>query len=130
MFLRVDGVIVSIRDTRVFHRFGDSVLHLEISSRDASLSPPPAHAFAGYARQIYDDMAESFESRLVDTLGYRGPWQLHELVAAVIASSAGAGGAGAGAESCGDVEGEGGGAKGRGGGGQEGETRLCQKKFG
>ena len=35
-----------------------------------------------YARQIYDDMAEAFEGRLVDTLGYRGPWQMHEMLLA------------------------------------------------
>ena len=33
-----------------------------------------------YARQIYDDMAEAFESKLVDRLGYRGPWQMHEIL--------------------------------------------------
>ena len=33
-----------------------------------------------YARQIYDDMASCFEGKLVDHLGYRGPWQLHEIL--------------------------------------------------
>lgn len=42
-----------------------------------------ASAIAGdpnYAKRIYDDMAERFESKLVDHLGYRGPWILHEMV--------------------------------------------------
>ena len=45
----------------------------------------------GYARQIYDDMAGAFESKLVDTLGYRGPWQLHDLVRSVIEGATGVG---------------------------------------
>ena len=33
-----------------------------------------------YARAIYDDMGGAFESKLVDHLGYRGPWQLLSLL--------------------------------------------------
>jgi len=32
-----------------------------------------------YARVIYDDMAEKFETRLVNHLGYRGPWILFNM---------------------------------------------------
>lgn len=44
-----------------------------------------------YARQIYDDLAEAFEGRLVDTLGYRGPWQMHEMLMAWLEEGAGGG---------------------------------------
>lgn len=37
-FVRVDNVIVRIRDTRLFHRFGDNSVHMEISWREADLS--------------------------------------------------------------------------------------------
>lgn len=37
-FVRVDDVIVRIRDTRLFHRFGDNSVHMEISWREADLS--------------------------------------------------------------------------------------------
>ncbi|GMH91389.1 hypothetical protein TL16_g12045 [Triparma laevis f. inornata] len=33
-----------------------------------------------YVKTVFDDLAPVFESRLVDTLGYRVPWILHELV--------------------------------------------------
>lgn len=37
-FVRVDGTIVRIRDTRLFHRFGDKAVHMEISWREHNLS--------------------------------------------------------------------------------------------
>lgn len=37
-----------------------------------------------YARKIYDDLAGAFEGRLVDRLGYKGPWQLEEIVSSVV----------------------------------------------
>lgn len=37
-FLRVDGVIVRIRDTRIFHRFGENKVHMEITWREADLA--------------------------------------------------------------------------------------------
>ena len=33
-----------------------------------------------YVKAVFDDLAPVFESRLVDTLGYRVPWILHERV--------------------------------------------------
>ena len=36
-FVRVDGVIVRIRDTRLFHRFGDKTVHMEITWKESSL---------------------------------------------------------------------------------------------
>lgn len=33
-----------------------------------------------YARAIYDDMGSAFETKLVDHLGYRGPWELFSLL--------------------------------------------------
>ena len=38
---------------------------------------------AAHARRIYEDMGTAFESRLVDKLGYRGPWILYELISAL-----------------------------------------------
>ena len=40
-----------------------------------------------YARYIYDDLAERFETRLVDTLEYRGPWILKEMLMSHVSSS-------------------------------------------
>jgi TIP41-like family len=37
-FVRVDGAIIRIRDTRLFHRFGDAAVHMEISWREHNLS--------------------------------------------------------------------------------------------
>jgi TIP41-like family len=37
-FVRVDGAIIRIRDTRLFHRFGDKAVHMEISWREYNLS--------------------------------------------------------------------------------------------
>ena len=37
-FVRVDGVIVRIRDTRIFHRFGENMVHMEITWREADLA--------------------------------------------------------------------------------------------
>lgn len=37
-FVRVDGSIVRIRDTRMFHRFGDSRIHMEVSWKEQDLS--------------------------------------------------------------------------------------------
>jgi TIP41-like family len=37
-FVRVDGAIIRIRDTRLFHRFGDAAVHMEISWREYNLS--------------------------------------------------------------------------------------------
>ena len=36
-FLRVDGSVVRIRDTRIFHRFGDSQVHMDVSWKEQSL---------------------------------------------------------------------------------------------
>lgn len=35
-FLRVDGSILHIRDTRIFHRFGDDIVHMELTWREAT----------------------------------------------------------------------------------------------
>ena len=37
-FVRVDGSIVRIRDVRMFHRFGDSKIHMEVSWKEQDLS--------------------------------------------------------------------------------------------
>ena len=37
-----------------------------------------------YAQRIYDDMGDQFEDKLVIKLGYRGPWNLYELLCEVI----------------------------------------------
>jgi hypothetical protein len=42
-----------------------------------------------YAERIYDDMAEKFESKLVGHLGYRGPWDLRDMVTNIIDNSSG-----------------------------------------
>lgn len=44
-----------------------------------------------YARAIYEDLGENFESRLVDVLEYRGPWILHDLITSLSPSSSLAG---------------------------------------
>ena len=36
-FVRVDGTIVRIRDTRLFHRFGDKSVHMEITWKECNL---------------------------------------------------------------------------------------------
>jgi hypothetical protein len=36
-FLRVDGAIARIRDTRIFHRFGDKKIHMEVTWKEQSL---------------------------------------------------------------------------------------------
>ena len=36
-FLRVDGSVVRIRDTRIFHRFGDNQVHMDVSWKEQSL---------------------------------------------------------------------------------------------
>ena len=36
-FLRVDGSVVRIRDTRIFHRFGDTQIHMDVSWKEQSL---------------------------------------------------------------------------------------------
>ena len=41
-----------------------------------------------YARRIYDDMAETFETKLCARLGYRGPWDLLAMVEEVLAVEA------------------------------------------
>ena len=33
-----------------------------------------------YTRAIYEDFGDAFESRLVEVLGYRGPWILHDML--------------------------------------------------
>ena len=61
MFLRVDGVMLRIRDNRFFHRFGTDSVHLEVSWKESKLalkvdngggdsgdSPPTAAAAPGY----------------------------------------------------------------------------------
>eukprot|EP01041_Mallomonas_annulata_P000353 gene353-635_t len=40
-----------------------------------------------YARHIYDDMAESFENKLVNTLEYRGPWIMKDMIQTVLRES-------------------------------------------
>lgn len=37
-FVRVDGTIIRIRDTRLFHRFGDKTVHMEITWKECSLA--------------------------------------------------------------------------------------------
>lgn len=36
-FLRVDGALLRIRDTRLFHRFGEDCIHVELTWRELSL---------------------------------------------------------------------------------------------
>jgi type 2A phosphatase activator TIP41 len=43
-FLRVDGALLRIRDTRLFHRFGDDRVHAELTWRDFAISPNPSSA--------------------------------------------------------------------------------------
>lgn len=38
MFLRVDGVLVRIRDNRFFHRFGTNTVHLEVTWKECKLA--------------------------------------------------------------------------------------------
>jgi hypothetical protein len=38
MFLRVDGVLIRIRDNRFFHRFGTDAVHLEITWKECKLA--------------------------------------------------------------------------------------------
>jgi len=38
MFLRVDGVMLRIRDSRFFHRFGSDAVHLEVSWKECKLA--------------------------------------------------------------------------------------------
>jgi predicted TPR repeat methyltransferase len=55
----------------------------------AALTGTGTHAARGdpaYAEQIYDDMADKFEGKLVNHLGYRGPWQLLEQLDALYAA--------------------------------------------
>jgi predicted TPR repeat methyltransferase len=55
----------------------------------AALTGTGTHAARGdpaYAEQIYDDMADKFEGKLVNHLGYRGPWQLLERLDALYAA--------------------------------------------
>ena len=37
-----------------------------------------------YAQRIYDDMGEQFEGKLVTSLGYRGPWELYEMLKEIL----------------------------------------------
>jgi hypothetical protein len=37
-FLRVDGSIVRVRDTRLFHRFGDDKVHMEVTWKEQTLA--------------------------------------------------------------------------------------------
>eukprot|EP01036_Dinobryon_divergens_P024196 gene24196-32623_t len=39
-----------------------------------------AHGDPSYARKIYDDMADSFENKLVTNLGYDAPWRLFDML--------------------------------------------------
>ena len=43
-------------------------------------SQSKAKALNAYARRIYEDMGDKFEGRLLDQLGYRGPWVLYDMV--------------------------------------------------
>lgn len=38
LFLRVDGTIARIRDVRLFHKFGDNQIHMEITWKEQHLS--------------------------------------------------------------------------------------------
>jgi len=38
MFLRIDGVLVRLRETRYFHRFGERDVHVEISWKECAIS--------------------------------------------------------------------------------------------
>ena len=40
-----------------------------------------------YARYIYNDMADTFENKLVNVLEYRGPWILKEMIDEILTSS-------------------------------------------
>jgi hypothetical protein len=77
-----------------------------------------------YAQRIYDDMGDQFEDKLVMKLGYRGPWNLYELLREVIEEEDEGEGEGErerereGIEGDGE-EGEGKGERGGGGGGGE-----------
>ena len=42
LFIRVDDVKVRIRDCRIFHKFGESLIHMEITWKESSL-PLPSH---------------------------------------------------------------------------------------
>jgi predicted TPR repeat methyltransferase len=56
----------------------------------AALTGTGTHAARGdpaYAEQIYDDMADKFEGKLVNHLGYRGPWQLLEQLDALYSAA-------------------------------------------
>lgn len=41
-FVRVDGSVVRIRDTRLFHRFGDAQVYMDVSWKEQSLLPTAA----------------------------------------------------------------------------------------
>lgn len=66
LLLDVYKDLADIADPDIVHKLA------VLSQTDSSIGDPL------YAKDIYDDMGESFESKLVDHLGYRGPWILYE----------------------------------------------------
>jgi predicted TPR repeat methyltransferase len=63
---------------------------IKASAKLAALTGEGALAAKGdptYAERIYDDMAEKFETKLVSHLGYRGPWDMEEMVASLLEES-------------------------------------------
>jgi predicted TPR repeat methyltransferase len=73
-------------DVTSMHRLatlGRSTLHRGGGSSNEQ-SVAAAKALNAYARRIYEDMGEAFESRLVDKLGYRGPSILYDMVTQVL----------------------------------------------
>ena len=45
-FLRVDGSVARIRDARLFHRFGDSQVHMDVAWKEMALTPRAVPAAA------------------------------------------------------------------------------------
>jgi hypothetical protein len=41
-FLRVDGSVVRVRDARLFHRFGDTQVHMDVAWKEQTLTPRAA----------------------------------------------------------------------------------------
>jgi hypothetical protein len=37
LFVRIDGVIVRIRETRYYHRFGDAAVHVEVTWKECAI---------------------------------------------------------------------------------------------
>lgn len=54
--------------------------NLRASHALAALKGVATHSNAEYVRQVFDDLAETFEDKLVNHLEYKIPWQLLEAV--------------------------------------------------